>query len=347
MLVAWCVPLFAQPAPDAARGRATYEAICAACHGPVGRLPDDSPLRQAFDPVPADFTDPLFNSREPATDWERVVLHGGAASGLSAQMPAQQGTLSEGDVRDVVAYVKTLAETTAYPPGETNFFLPIRTKKAFPEDEVVWKSRRTLGGAVDAWRNVLEVEKRVGARGQWLAEAIYEARDDSRRLEEVEVGYKHTLAWSMPEAWILSGAMVFSVPTRSEESIALSPYLAWGRRWSPRWITQASVRLTVPFDQVDDGRIEVAGAMHYDGSDWPRRVFPALEIVAGAPFRDPGAGDRWQFSALPQVRIGLTKGGHVAVNLGVELPLSDQPWDRQYHLVLLWDFADGSLFKGW
>jgi hypothetical protein len=50
---------------------------------------------------------------------------------------------------------------------------------------------------------------------------------------------------------------------------------------------------------------------------------------------------------VPQVRIGLTKGGHVALNLGVEFPLSDQPHDTRYHLNLLWDFADGSFFKGW
>ena len=50
---------------------------------------------------------------------------------------------------------------------------------------------------------------------------------------------------------------------------------------------------------------------------------------------------------LPQVRFGLTKGGHVALNLGVEFPLSDQPYNTRYHLNLLWDFADGSFFKGW
>ena len=52
-------------------------------------------------------------------------------------------------------------------------------------------------------------------------------------------------------------------------------------------------------------------------------------------------------SVLPQVRFGLTKGGHVALNLGVEAPLSDQDWDYRIHAVLLWDFADGSFFKGW
>ena len=99
--------------------------MCAACHGPAGRLPDDSPLRATMEP--ADFSDPLFNSREPASDWHMVVAHGGHAMGLSAPMPPQGEALTEEDVRDVVAYVKTLADTRDDPPGEFNFLLPIRT----------------------------------------------------------------------------------------------------------------------------------------------------------------------------------------------------------------------------
>ena len=32
---------------------------------------------------------------------------------------------------------------------------------------------------------------------------------------------------------------------------------------------------------------------------------------------------------------------------GVEIPLSDQSWETRYHMNVLWDFADGSLFMGW
>lgn len=331
---------------DATAGRVTYEQVCAACHGPAGRLPDDSPLRQSFDPLPADFTDPLFNSREPAADWEMVITHGGHAMGLSAQMPAQGGALSAQDVRNVVAYVKTLADTHDYPPGEFNFFLPIRTKKAFPEDEVVWKLRRTERDGANVWRNVVEVEKRVGTRGQWLIEGVHERIGGRGRLEEVEVGYKHALAWDASAGWLLSGAFVVSVPATSDGEWAATPYLAWARALTDAWIVQTSARTTLPFDRLEDGALDLAASVHYDWSPWPRRVYPGIEVTAHAPFRSP-AGDRVQYSVLPQVRIGLTRGGHVALNLGVEIPLSDQAWDRQLHAVLLWDFADGSFFKGW
>ena len=74
-------------------------------------------------------------------------------------------------------------------------------------------------------------------------------------------------------------------------------------------------------------------------------LVPALELVAEQPFRSRNGDLEW--AVMPQVRIGLTKGGHVALNLGVELPLSDQAWDERYYVTLLWDFADGGFFKGW
>ena len=96
---------------------------------------------------------------------------------------------------------------------------------------------------------------------------------------------------------------------------------------------------------VSDGAAELAGIVHYVHSPWPRRVYPGLEVVAEQPFRSSNGDLEW--SVMPQVRIGLTKGGHVALNLGIELPLSDQSWDERYYVTLLWDFADGGFFKGW
>jgi hypothetical protein len=52
-----------------------------------------SPTVKALDPQPADLSDPLFNSREPAEDWQIVVTHGGQALWLSATMAAQGAAL--------------------------------------------------------------------------------------------------------------------------------------------------------------------------------------------------------------------------------------------------------------
>jgi len=338
-----CMAGAANAAPDVAQGRQLFETHCAACHGANGKPDPDSPVAKALDPPPADLADPLFNSREPALDWELVVKHGGRSLGLSPQMPAWGGALTDAEVGAIVAHIKTLAPgSERYPPGELNLMLPIRTQKAFPEDEIVWKSRYADQDGEDVWRNVLEFEKRFGRRGQGILELV----EENGTLTEVEVGWKHALTWSLDRGYLLSGGAKLAVPTEGDASEELIPFLAWAQELSSKATLQASARAVLPFDDVDAGEFEVAGIVHYTWSDWPQRVFPALEVTATTPFQDDG-GDRVKFTIVPQVRIGLTRGGHVALNLGTEFPLSDQSYDWRAHLVLLWDFADGGFFKGW
>lgn len=331
-------------AADVEAGAAVFRTICATCHGPGGSPDPDSPVVQGLGVVPADLSDPLFNSREPTGDWEMVVKHGGDAMGLAAQMPPHRDALSDEQVEDVIAYVKSMVDTSGYPPGEMNLFLPTRTKKAFPEDEVVYKGRITPETGQDEYKNVLEIEKRVGKAGQVVLELVHEKDAMRNELTEIEAGYKRALSWS--DRYILSGALIVAKPVDSADGDGeLQAYLAHGTQLSERWILQSSLRLKFPFEGASDGAAELAGIVHYVHSPWARRIFPALEVVGDRPFRSRNGDLQW--TALPQVRIGLTKGGHVALNLGLELPLSDQSWDKRYYVTLLWDFADGSLLKGW
>lgn len=333
-------------AADVEAGRGTFERVCAACHGTGGRPDADSPVVQAFDPPPADLTDPLFNSREPAEDWFMVVKHGGAALGLSDQMPAHGNVLSDDEISDVVGYIKTLADTSRYPPGELNLMLPVHTKKAFPEDEWVWKSRLASRDGKDEFRNVVEFEKRVGQNGQTIVELVHVDGAAGSEFREVELGYKHAFAYSREALSLWSAAFVVALPLTSDGEEELAPYLAYAKQVNDTITFQGSAQAKLPLDNVDRGELVLSGIAHYVWSPWPRRVFPALEVIATVPFEDDG-GDRVQFSALPQARIGLTRGGHVALNLGVEVPLSDQDYDARLHLTLLWDFADGGFFSGW
>lgn len=331
-------------AADLETGKRVYDNNCAVCHGAAGRPDPGSPVVQGLGVVPADFTDPLFNSREPAGDWRMVVKHGGHAMGLAEQMPPQKENLSDEQVEDVVAYVKSLVDTSAYPPGEMNLFLPVRTKKAFPEDEIVYHGRRTDVDGEHTYKHVLEIEKRVGRAGQLILEFVHEKDATASELKEIEFGYKQALSWSRDH--VLSAAFVYAAPVHSEDGDGeLQTYFAYGTAFSDSWIFQGSLRFKMPFEKFSDGEAELAGVVHYVHSSWPRRVFPALEVVADQPFRS-GNGDL-EWTAMPQVRVGLTRGGHVALNLGVEFPLSDQAWDERYYVTLLWDFADGSFFKGW
>jgi hypothetical protein len=276
-------------------------------------------------------------------DWEMVVRHGGDSLGLAAQMPAHEKALSDEQIQDVIAFIKTLADTSEYPPGEMNLMLPIRTKKAFPEDEVVYQGRFTSQDGDNAYKNVLEFEKRIGKRGQAILELVHEAEGSVSELSEIELGYKQALSFS--QRHILSAAVVVAIPTRSSGQEELQAYLAYGRELSPSWTFQGSSRFKFPLNDFGNGELELAGILHYVHSPWPRKLFPALEVTATTPF-DSDNGDL-EWTAMPQMRIGLTRGGHVALNVGVEFPLSGQSWDHRIYTTLLWDFADGGFFQGW
>ncbi len=339
-----CLSLAASTAAaDVDKGRQVYDTYCTSCHGSAGRLDPTNPVVQGLGVTPADFSDPLFNSREPAADWEMVIEYGGHALGLAAQMPAQGEVLTDAQVSDVTAYLKSVVDTRGYPPGEMNLMLPIRTKKAYPEDEWVYISRYTDQDGENALKQVLEYEWRIGKAGQGIFELVHESEGSDHELAEVEFGYKHALNFSTTH--IFSAAAVVAVPVEADGDGELQTYLAYGRELSPSWILQSSLRLKFPFEGARDGEAELAAITHYVHSPWPRRVFPALEVVATRPFRSANGDLEW--TAMPQARIGLTRGGHVALNLGVELPLTGQDWDQRYYLTLLWDFADGSFFQGW
>ena len=135
-------------------------------------------------------------------------------------------------------------------------------QKAFPEDEVVWKSRYADQDGEDVWRNVLEFEKRFGRGGQGILELV----EQEGELTEVEVGWKQALTWSLERGYLLAGGVKLAVPTESDGSEELIPFLAWAQKLSPRATLQAapapSCRSTMSMRARSRSR---AGALHLVG----------------------------------------------------------------------------------
>jgi mono/diheme cytochrome c family protein len=342
---AWGAPL---EAADLGRGAELFAANCATCHGSAGWPDPDSALVKGLGVVPADFSDALFNSREGEGEWTLVVKHGGPALGFSEVMPAFGNTLSDEDIENVLAYIKTLGGEHDYPDGSLNLFLPIRTKKAFPEDEWVWKQRYTDTDGDNAWKNTLEYEFRIGQRWQGVLEANYETKGGDGEFGHFEPGFKYVLSHDKRRGSIYTLGVQAGVPLSSGENWEFLPYLAMGKIINDEWIFQGSGRLKFDLEDSDGGSAEFAGIVHWVHTPWPRNVFPALEVVAEVPFETGPGEDSIQWSVLPQARIGISKRGHVAVNVGVEVPVNERDrYDWRAYVYLIWDFADGGFFEAW
>jgi mono/diheme cytochrome c family protein len=88
---------------DAARGATLYQRYCRGCHGEDGRGG-----AHTFMPHIGNLTKKDYIEFIPDGFLFTVIAEGGVAVGKSGYMPAWRGTLSEQDIKDVIAFVRTL-----------------------------------------------------------------------------------------------------------------------------------------------------------------------------------------------------------------------------------------------
>lgn len=101
-------------AADAAAGKVIFETNCASCHGTSGK--GDGPVGAALQPPPRDFTVGAFKfdangDGKPGTDEDLkgVITQGAAAFGGSPLM-APWPTLSDDDIANVIAHIRSLKQ---------------------------------------------------------------------------------------------------------------------------------------------------------------------------------------------------------------------------------------------
>lgn len=87
-------------------GKRIFAAYCAVCHGTEGR--GDGPITGMFGPKPFDFTDKEGMAALRDLDLYDAIFSGGEAIGKTAFMPRWGGLLKEQEIRDVIAYIRTL-----------------------------------------------------------------------------------------------------------------------------------------------------------------------------------------------------------------------------------------------
>ena len=86
---------------DPAKGKAMYERLCSTCHGAQGK--GDGPAGQMMRPPAADLTSSKVKGK-PDADLFQSIQNGKPPTAMSAF----KGQLSDEQIHDVVAYIRSL-----------------------------------------------------------------------------------------------------------------------------------------------------------------------------------------------------------------------------------------------
>lgn len=99
-------PVLAQGNPT--KGKDLYAKHCAGCHGPTGK--GDGPAAKAINPKPNDLTNKAYMAGLKDQYLFDLIQKGGAAVGKSPLIPPFGSKLKDGEIRDVITYLRSLAK---------------------------------------------------------------------------------------------------------------------------------------------------------------------------------------------------------------------------------------------
>lgn len=102
------LPALALGGGNAEKGKGLYDQHCASCHGSGGK--GDGAAAAALNPKPQDLTNKSFMAGVKDQQLFDAIKNGGAAVGKSPLMPPFGGTLKDGEIQDVIAFVRTLVK---------------------------------------------------------------------------------------------------------------------------------------------------------------------------------------------------------------------------------------------
>jgi mono/diheme cytochrome c family protein len=95
-------------AQDAAKGKAAFDQYCVSCHGSSGK--GDGSAGAALNPKPKDLSNKAYASGLKDDYLKKLIKEGGPAVGKSPLMPPMGSALKDDDVKNVIAYVRSLGK---------------------------------------------------------------------------------------------------------------------------------------------------------------------------------------------------------------------------------------------
>lgn len=97
---------WAMSGANAASGRDVHVKNCQRCHGPQGK--GDGPAGKLLKTKPADWTNKQKMSGLSDDYLYKIISGGGGSVGKSTLMPAFKGKLSDAQIREVMAFIRSL-----------------------------------------------------------------------------------------------------------------------------------------------------------------------------------------------------------------------------------------------
>ena len=94
-------------AQNPSEGKKLYLTYCSSCHGETGK--GDGPAAQSLPVKPANHTAGAVMNQLTDKFLMEIISKGGGAVGKSPMMPAWGGALKEGQLQDIVAYLRSIA----------------------------------------------------------------------------------------------------------------------------------------------------------------------------------------------------------------------------------------------
>ena len=347
----------AAPGPAPGEGKALYESACMSCHGPDGRGMPRSIV--GFDVELPDFTGCSFATPEPDPDWITIVQHGGPVRAFDRRMPAFRGALDETEIQAILGYIRGMCSDRSWPRGELNLPRPLRTEKAFPENEAVMTVTFDSTGANAATTEFL-YERRIGSRNQYEIKVPIAGRGTGsdgwhRGLGDIAVGFKRAIAHSLENGRILSAGGEVIFPTGKEDqdlgagTTVFEPFVVFGQMLPRDSFLQAHVGLELPADTdraANEAFWRLAFGRTYAQNDGAGRAWSPMVELLGA--RDLEGDARTEWDIVPQVQVTLSRRQHIMLSAGLQIPLNERSGrGNRFITYLLWDWWDGGLRDGW